>query len=202
MAMKKTWLVAIDTETGGLLPGYHALLQLAAVPSWDAEPFNVWIWPDGHEIDPESVPVSGYSVEAWREKGAVSLAQALERFWLWLDKAPVPPWKLTPLAHNAGFDRGFLDAAFRFIGRRSPLGHRWRCSQASMGYLIDAGELEAGSTSLNALADLCGFARDDEAPHDALEDARLCMAGYAYLMGLPDSRRRAAIEAATTPSLN
>lgn len=200
--MKKTWLVAIDTETGGLLPGYHALLQLAAVPSWDAEPFNVWIWPDGHEIDPESVPITGYSVEAWREREAVSLSVALDRFSKWLDTAPVQPSKLTPLAHNAGFDRAFIDAAYRYIGRRSPLGYRWRCSQAAMGYLIDAGELEPGSTSLNALAGLCGLEREDDKWHDALEDARLCMAGYAYLTGLPDARRRAAVVAATTPSLN
>lgn len=201
MAMKKTWLVAIDTETGGLLPGYHALLQLAAVPSWDAEPFHVWVWPDGHEIDPESVAVNGYSPEAWREKGAVSLSVALELFGAWLDQAPVEPWKLTPLAHNAGFDRGFIDAAYRFIGRRSPLGHRWRCSQAAMGFLIDAGELDAGSTSLNALAGLCGLMRA-QAEHDALDDARLCMAGYVYLTDLPAARRCAAVEAAITPSLN
>ena len=118
----KTHLVAIDTETGGLIPGYHALLSLAAVPTWEAEPFHVHIWPDGHEIDPDSLKGSGYDVDLWRDRKAVRLATALELFREWLEKAPVEPWKLLPLAHNAGFDRAFLDASFRFIGRRSPLG--------------------------------------------------------------------------------
>ena len=199
--MKKTHLVAIDTETGGLIPGYHALLQLAAVPSWEAEPFNVWIWPDSHEIDPESVAVSGYSPDAWREKKAVRLATALELFREWLEKAPVEPWKLAPLAHNAGFDRGFIDSAFRFCGRKSPLGHRWRCSQATLAFLQDAGVLPAGNTSLNALAGLCGLPRASEA-HDALEDARICMAGYHWMMRLPQGMADAAAAEATTPKLN
>lgn len=199
--MKKTHLVAIDCETGGLLPGYHALLQLAAVPSWESEPFNVWIWPDSHEIDPESLPISGYSPEAWREKKAVRLATALEMFREWLEKAPVEPWKLAPLSHNAGFDRGFLDAAFRFVGRRSPLGHRWRCSQATLAFLQDADLLPAGSVSLDALAGLCGLQRTNEA-HDALEDARLCMAAYHWLMWLPEVQKEAAVSEAVTPKLN
>lgn len=194
----KTHLVAIDTETGGLVPGYHALLSLAAVPSWEDEPFHVWIWPDNHEIDPESLPVSGYHPTLWSERKAVRLATALEMFREWLEKAPVEPWKLTPLAHNAGFDRGFLDASFRFVSRRSPLGHRWRCSQAAMGFLMDAGLLTPGSTSLDALAGHCGFVRVEGAPHDALEDARICMAGYHWLMRRPDDVAQKAI----TPGMN
>lgn len=191
----KTHLVAIDTETGGLVPGYHALLQLAAVPTWEAEPFNVWIWPDNHEIDPESLPVSGYKPKLWTERKAVDLPTALNLFQEWLEKAPVEPWKLTPLAHNAGFDRGFIDTAFAFVGRRSPLGRRWRCSQAAMGFLMDAEILPAGSTSLDALAGHCGFTRVPGAPHDALEDARICLAGYHWLMTRPKDLAARALNA-------
>jgi DNA polymerase III epsilon subunit-like protein len=205
MEMKRTYLVAIDTETGGLQPGYHALLQLAAVPSWEAEPFNVWIWPDNHEIDPASLPVTGYSPEEWTKKKAVSLPTALELFRAWLEKAPVEPWRLCPLAHNAGFDRAFIDAAYRFCGRRSPLGHRWRCSQATFAFLQDAEVLPHSSTSLDTLAGLCGMARAGD-EHDALDDARLCMAAYHWMLRMPkslaDVAAEDASEKATTPSLN
>lgn len=183
--MKETHLVAIDTETGGLVPGYHALLQLAAIPTWAAKPFNIFIWPDNHEIDPESLPVSGYRPDLWRERGAVCLSQALKEFEEWLKQAPVEPWKLTPLAHNAGFDRGFIDAGFQLLGRRSPLGHRWRCSQAAMGFLMDAEILPVGTTSLDALAGLCGLHRDPDEPHDALKDAWACLCGYCWLRTRP-----------------
>lgn len=199
--MKKTHFLAIDTETGGLIQGHHALLQLAAVPSWDAEPFVVWIWPDDHAIDPESVAISGYYPDLWSQRGAVNLETALGRFRDWLEKAPVDTWKLAPLAHNAGFDRGFLDAAFAHCGRKSPLSHRWRCSMAAMAFLQDAGVLEPGATSLNALAGLCGMQRSSD-KHDALEDARICMAGYHWLMRLPRGQADAAVQAALTHKLN
>ncbi len=202
----KEHLVAIDCETGGLIAGHHALLQLAAVATWDAEPFNVWIWPDGHWIDPEAVPICRYSVEGWSEKGALPLYKAMDAFTAWLEKAPVAPWKLVPLAHNAGFDRAFLEASYRFLGRRMPLGHRWRCSQASLSFCMDSGLVARGSTSLDALAGLCGLERPRDAAgeliHGALDDARLCLAGYTWLTGLPDAHRRAGEVAATTPSLN
>ncbi len=194
-------LVAIDTETGGLVPGYHALLQLAAVPSWDAEPFCIYIWPSGLEVDPEAARKNGYSPERWEERGAVRLPDALILFWEWLQKAPVPNRQLLPLAHNAGFDRGFIDASYAYVGRTNPLGHRWRCSQAALAYLQDAGVLNPPSLSLDALAGLCGLQREG-VEHHALEDARLCMSAYHWLIGLPAAQRDAAVCLATTPSLN
>lgn len=202
----KTHFVAIDTETTGLVPGYHTLVQLAAVPSWDAAPFNTYIWPDrSYEIDEESLKVSGYSPEAWTAKKAVSLGTALELFREWLEQAPVQPWKLIPVAHNAGFDRAFLDDAYRHCHRRTPLSHRWRCSMATTGFLMDAGLIPQGSTSLDALSGLCGLGERGE-EHDALDDARRCMAAYCWLLRLPQGLADAAAEEATakatTPSLN
>jgi len=194
-------MLAIDTETGGLVPGYHALLQLAAVPSWDAEPFNIYIWPSGFEVDPDSLPVSNYSPQEWERRSAVSLPVALEAFWDWLKNAPVPIRDVVLLAHNAGFDRAFIEAAYVHVNRRCPLGHRWRCSQAALAFCMDAGLVEAGSPSLNALAGLCGLGRAGQA-HDALEDARICMAGYHWLIGLPAAARDVAVAQATTPGPN
>lgn len=194
-------IVAIDTETGGLVPGYHALLQLAAVPSWDAEPFCIYIWPSGLEVAPEAARKNGYSPERWEERGAVRLPDALELLWDWLQKAPVPVHHLLPLAHNAGFDRSFLDASYAYVGRKNPLGHRWRCSQAALAYLQDAGVLNPSSLSLDALAGLCGLQREGK-EHNALEDARLCLSAYHWLIGLPEAQREAAVAIATTPGHN
>ncbi len=181
------YIVAIDCETGGLDPAKHALLQLAAVPTWEAEPFCVWIWPEpGTIVDAEAAEKNGYLPGKWLERGAVTLYTALDEFDRWLSAAPVPAKKLGSLAHNAGFDRAFLEAAFRHVGNPCPLAYRWRCTQAAMLFAMDAGVIPYGFTSLDALGTLCGLERTGE-EHDALKDARICLAGYHHLIKLTQS---------------
>jgi DNA polymerase III epsilon subunit-like protein len=191
----KTDFIAIDTETGGLHPGTHALLSLAAVPSWETEPFQVFIEPEG-VVEPDAARVNGYTVELWQQRNALPLKQALLEFMHWLEKSGARARKAMPLAHNAAFDRAFVQAAERRTGYDFGLSHRWRCSMVTMLALQDAGYCNSGKfASLNELGTVSGFWKKEEAraaAHDALQDARCCLHGYRFLTGLIEKREVAA----------
>lgn len=182
-------LIALDTETGGILPSRHALLSIAAVPllpphQYPYRPdvaFTRYILPaEGRLIDPEAAAINGYSPERWTELHAVPLAQAMLDFEDWLARtfAQHPTSRL--LAHNAGFDKAFLDEAAAMTGVRLPIRHAWRCSMQLFGHLMDKGILPEGSLKLQRLAALSG--QEQPAIHTALDDADLTYHGYLWLL--------------------
>ena len=179
--------IAIDTETGGLDPARHALLSLAAVPSWDYEPFHVCIHPGAGLIDAEAAKVNGYTPELWEQRHAVPLKLALMAFQCWLEQSGARRLKAVPLAHHAGFDRGFVEAAEQRTGCDLELERRWRCSMATLLALQDAGYFDARKfASLNELGTISGFWDKEQraGKHDALQDARCALHGYRFLLGL------------------
>lgn len=183
--MKPTHYLAIDTETGGLLPHQSALLSIAIVPSWDAEPLHLLLLPEG-EVEADAALVNGYSPELWRENGAVPLKHGLIAIQSWLEKSGARQMQARPLAHNAAFDAAFLSAAQRFTGINLGLPRRWRCSMVALLAAQDAGIIDPdAAASLDRLGSLSGFwtANPRFDHHDALQDARCCLHGYQWLIG-------------------
>lgn len=155
--------------------GQHALLSIGAV-AYDGGVFHRKVTPClGLEVDPAAAKVNGYSQEAWED--AVDLEVAMREFGGFLEKRP---GNVQPLAHNAGFDRGWIDWAQDWTGIEVGLGHRWRCSMAALAFCQDAELLPAGKCSLDALAAIAGLPRPTV--HCALDDARVCLEGYLWLL--------------------
>lgn len=174
-------LLAIDLETGGLDPARHPILSFAAWPSWKQEPFyRLVLPPDYAPVEPEAAAVNGYEWNLWRKSGAAPIGRVLDDFRVWLHSRPGSIGFLAPLAHNAGFDRAFLDTAYRRLAKTPMLQHRWECSQALLLAARRAGIVGPGSSSLDALAELTGQPRP--AVHSADVDARICLRGYQWLL--------------------
>lgn len=79
-------LIAIDTETGGLIAGESALLSLSIVPSWDYQPLTLYFEPIG-QIDDGARKVNGYTPESWAAKGAMPLKHGLIAAQYWLEQS-------------------------------------------------------------------------------------------------------------------
>jgi len=175
----------LDTETGGFDPQKHALLAVAVVAVQDGgvlDSMQCYVLPESQPwqvVDAESVEVNGYTPENWVELGAVELPVAMRELQEFIARHPGAPL----VAHNAAFDRKFLDAAATRCGLE-PVGRaRWRCTQVLMGQLMDLGLIPEGSIGLDRLLELMGApARVDV--HTAAEDAWLCALGHAWLLGL------------------
>ena len=179
-------ILAIDTETGGLCPSVNPLLSIGAHHPQLGD-FSAVMWPDPEmDVDPVAARKNGYTPELWEKKGAVSLADAMASFQRWL--AAIPD-RFTPLAHNAAFDRSFIEYAERVTGIGMPwLDRRWECSQAATAFMMRAGVIDAESASLDGLCAWAGIPRP--AIHDALEDARACHLGYTRLLQAAADRSR------------
>lgn len=180
-SLQTSHLLAIDMETGGLDPARHPILSFAACPSWEQAPFYRLVLPSElYPVDPAAAAKNGYSRELWIKSGATTLTHVLEEFRGWLVARPRVVESVTPLAHNAGFDRSFLSAACAQRHIPEPFPHRWECSQATLLAARRAGIIGPGSSSLDALADLSGQHRP--AVHAADVDARVCLRGYQWLL--------------------
>jgi len=178
-------LIALDTETGDTLPSHGALLSIAA-NLWLPDNKLVWgysryILPaEGKIIHPAAAAKNGYSPERWAELNAVPLQDAMEDFEVWLKSSYDAHPTTRLLAHNAGFDKAFLEEAAAMTGIELPIRHAWRCSMDKFGTLVDRGILPEGTLKLERLAKLSGHHQHDI--HTAYEDADLCYHGYLWLL--------------------
>jgi DNA polymerase III epsilon subunit-like protein len=173
-------LIAIDTETGGTDPRRHALLSLSACRVDAPEnAFSVFILPaDGTTVDPEAARVNGYTPDLWKERGAVTLRESLAMFKRWL-----PYSGNDPLAHNAPFDKAFLEAAEERAGFKTYLRYRWRCSMAAFMFANDVLGFNPPDFKLATLARMAGHWAPDyvRGDHQSIDDVRACAAGYRWL---------------------
>lgn len=170
----------LDTETGGIHPPVHALLSIGAVAP-TGERFEHYILPEsqpGKTVDPAAAAVNGYTPEAWAMRQARPLQEVIERLTAWLEH-----FKSLPIvAHNAAFDRAFLQEAERVTGLQMPHRSSWRCTQVLLGQLMDLGLVPYGSSSLDRLSVLASVAGDRNPIHNAIEDAMRTRAGHEWLL--------------------
>lgn len=120
---KSAWgLFIVDVETTGLDPSFHDMIDLGVIyadlDGRELERFFIRIMPAHPErVDPGAARVNGFSVERWRELGAVDEAEAARRFLAFHSDVvrrrgggAGQPRTWLFAAYNAWFDRNFLDA--------------------------------------------------------------------------------------------
>jgi DNA polymerase-3 subunit epsilon len=154
----------LDTETTGLDPKDHRIIEIAAVELIDRRPtgrnVHFYVNPD-RDIDLGATDVHGLSWEMLRDKPKfVDIADEFIAF------AQGAQW----IIHNAPFDIAFLDEEFTRLGRSS--------SAAIAAEIVDtlalAREQFPGKrNNLDALCERFGVANAHRTLHGALLDAQL-----------------------------
>jgi DNA polymerase III epsilon subunit-like protein len=107
-------LCAVDTETTGLIPGYHEVIQVAVVPlnsemeqHPDIKPFYMNIAPDHPERESGAGAVHGISMEELM--ACPSQMESADMFDEWFTGLDLPLGRrIIPLAHNWAFERTYL----------------------------------------------------------------------------------------------
>lgn len=187
--MKPHPIISLDLETGGLYAGLHPIVSVSVVTSFTSECLTFYVDLSRREqlsITPEAREKNGYDYDLWLSRGALPLPMILERLVKVInDLMQVEPTALL-LAHNAGFDRSFLDYAFEACGLDPLPRYQWRCSQQLLAQCMDTGLIAAGSLSLTHLGELSGFWHPSTRPmiHEALEDAEAALHGYHWLLSI------------------
>ena len=117
--------IVLDTETTGLDPkSGHRLIEIACIEIEDLLPtgrnFHRYIDPE-RDIDPEAEKVHGISRAMVRGKPRFADREIADQFLEFVADAPL-------IAHNAAFDRGFINHELQMCGRAVLPEPRWVCT--------------------------------------------------------------------------
>lgn len=167
--------IILDTETTGLDPkSGHKVIEIACVELEDFIPtgktFHRFIDPQ-REIDPEAERVHGISLASLRGKPTFGHADVAQAFLDFVGDA-------TLIAHNAAFDRGFVNWELGLVGLAPLEEPRWTCT------MIMARQRFPGMyNSLDALCKRYKISLADREKHGALIDCMLLSQVYLELRG-------------------
>ena len=167
--------IVLDTETTGLdVRTGHRLIELACVELDDYLPtgrtFHVYIDPE-RDIEAGAQAVHGVSREFLAGKPRFADTEVCDAFLDFVAEAPI-------IAHNASFDRSFINAELELAGRVPLPENRW------IDTLAMAQKRFPGMyNSLDGLCKRYRISLSEREKHGALIDARLLAAVYLELSG-------------------
>jgi len=170
--------IVLDTETTGLDPrAGHRVIEIACIEIEDYLPtgrsFHRYIDPQ-REIDPDAEKVHGISRRMLAGKPTFDHEDICDRFLDFVGDAPI-------VAHNAAFDRGFVNAELDRIGRPPLHDTRWTCT-----YELAKLRFPGMYNSLDALCKRFKISLAEREKHGALIDTRLLAMVYLELRGGKD----------------
>jgi DNA polymerase-3 subunit epsilon len=165
--------IVLDTETTGLDPRRgHRLIEIACIEIEDLLPtgrhFHRYVDPE-RDIDPEAEKVHGLSRSFLM--GKPRFEDVADDFLEFVGDAPL-------VAHNAQFDRGFVNHELEKVGRASIPDPRWVCT-----YVLAQSKFPGMYNSLDALCKRFKISLAEREKHGALIDTRLLSMVYLELQG-------------------
>src|ERR1700744_4881330 len=189
--------IALDTETTGFEPTQgHRLVEIACLEIDDFIPtgrsFHTYIDPC-RDMPPDAERVHGLSSAFLKGKPRFEHPEVVEAFLEFVGDAPL-------IAHNAGFDRNFINHELGVVNRVELHESRWVDTLA-----LARVRFPGMHNSLDALCKRFKTSLSEREKHGALVDAKLLAAVYLELKGgrerrLDLSSSVMATAAAVTPS--
>ena len=193
--------VAVDVETGGLVPETDALLEIAVVLfRMDAEgnlspeePVSLAVRPfEGARLDPASLKLIGIDpYDPGRE--AVSEKEALESVFKVIRQAVREHHcqRAVLLGHNAAFDLAVVHAASeRCRVKRNPF-HPFSTLDT-----VSLGAVAFGQTVLSRVAEQAGLGWDEDKAHSARYDAYMTACVFCSIVNRWQDEYRKLLEEA------
>lgn len=165
--------IIFDTETTGLDPRQERIIEIGAVELENRFPtgrtFHHYLYPEGRKVDPGAEAVHGISDKDLEGKPLFSaIADAFLEF--------VGDAKL--VAHNAGFDKSFLNAELERMNRQPVADDAFIDTLA-----IARRRHPMGPNSLDALCKRYGISNAHRTKHGALLDSELLAEVYIEMSG-------------------
>lgn len=165
--------IVLDTETTGLDPRTgHRLVEVGCIELLDFVPTgdkrHFYVDPE-REMDPDAERVHGLSTHFLR--GKPKFGEVCDELLDFIGDAVV-------IAHNAAFDRGFLNFELQRVSRPIVVEAQWLCT-----HVLAQKRFPGMHNSLDALCKRFRISLAEREKHGALIDARLLAAVYLELRG-------------------
>lgn len=167
--------IAFDTETTGLNPNEgDRIIELGAVEMINHIPsgrtFRTLINP-GRAVSADTVRITGITDDDLKDAPPFEAPEVIDAFLDFIGDA-------TLVAHNAGFDRSFLNMELGRCGRDPIPDDRWVDTAA-----MARRKFPGAPASLDALCKRFDISLESRTFHGALLDSQLLAAVYLELMG-------------------
>jgi DNA polymerase-3 subunit epsilon len=167
--------IILDTETTGFEPHLgHRLVEIACLETEDFVPtgrsFHTYVDPE-RDMPPEAQRVHGLSIEFLTGKPKFAHPEVVDAFLEFVGEAVI-------VAHNAAFDRAFINHELGRCSREPLHEHRWVDILA-----LAKVRFPGMHNSLDALCKRFKISLSEREKHGALIDARLLAAVYLELKG-------------------
>ena len=167
--------IVLDTETTGFEPSMgHRMVEIACLEIDDFVPtgrsFHTYIDPC-RDMPPDAERVHGLSEAFLRGKPRFEHPEVVDAFLEFVGDAPL-------IAHNAGFDRNFINHELGVVGRHPLHEARWVDTLA-----LARVRFPGMHNSLDALCKRFKISLSEREKHGALVDAKLLAAVYLELKG-------------------
>jgi len=167
--------IAFDTETTGLNPNEgDRIIELGAVEMLNHIPtgrtFRTLINP-GRPVSADTVRITGITDDDLKDAPPFEAPEVIDAFLEFIGDA-------TLVAHNAGFDRSFLNMELGRCGRDPIPDDRWVDTAA-----MARRKFPGAPASLDALCKRFDISLESRTFHGALLDSQLLAAVYLELMG-------------------
>jgi len=166
--------IIFDTETTGLKPtDGDRVIEIGAVELINRFPsgktFHIYINPEGREVHPDALKVHGISNAFLSDKPTFS--EVADEFLAFFSTGSL-------IAHNAGFDTGFLNAELERLGKPPIENER----------VVDTLQIARrkhpmGPNSLDALCSRYSIDNSKREKHGALLDSEILAEVYIELLG-------------------
>lgn len=174
-ALKDHNILFLDFETGGLNPVVSDPVEVACVltdPSGRTvlAEYEAKVFPT-KPVDPQAAAINGYDAEVWKRE-AIPFKDAMVKVLTHARDSMLA-------AHNAPFDKGFLEAGLAAHQMRWPGSYHSMCTVALSMPLLRAGLLP--NVRLETLTEYFGI---PHVKHRALGDVRACREVYVRLMDI------------------
>jgi DNA polymerase III subunit epsilon len=172
--------IVLDTETTGLDPqDGHRVIEIACVEMQDYLPtgrhFHCYVDPE-RDVDPDAERVHGLSRAFLTGKPRFADAEVAASFLEFVADAPL-------IAHNAGFDRDFINHELGQAGHGTLPEERWIDTLA-----LAQKRFPGMYNSLDALCKRFKISLLEREKHGALVDAQLLAGVYLELRGGREAR--------------
>jgi DNA polymerase III subunit epsilon len=164
--------IVLDTETTGLDAASDRLIEVGCIEIVNRIPtgreFHRYMNPE-RDLHPDAVAVHGLDAAFLKDKPLFK--DVADEFLAFIGDAPL-------VAHNAGFDQGFLNAELARVPRSPLTGDRF------VDTLVLARRRHpAGPNTLDALCKRYGIDLSQRTKHGALLDSMLLAGVYVELLG-------------------
>lgn len=191
-------ICVIDTETTGLIAGYHEIVQLCVLPlnanleiRKDVMPFSVLMKPDAPErADSEAMRVNKLEFADLNQRG-FDQEQTKDYFEEWVNKLDLPynkngtRKKIIALGHNYAFDKAFIESWLGHTIYNDIFHYHYRDSMNVAAYLNDRAAFHGERVPFPKIR-LTYVASQLKiktgGAHNALEDCIMCAKVYKKFM--------------------